>query len=57
MTSSRYIIRRVLKRSLCMRKATKKSRLKRKCSLKIAPENRPAKEQIIENALKYKRIK
>ncbi|XP_057294360.1 uncharacterized protein LOC130622919 [Hydractinia symbiolongicarpus] len=52
-----YIVRKILKRTQLKRKATSESRLKRQCSLQIAPEERPPKEKIVEKSQQFKRIK
>lgn len=49
-----HITRKILKRAEVKRKASKRSRLKRQLPLKIAPDDRPARAEIIEKSTKYK---
>lgn len=52
-----YIVRKILKRSQLKRKAASGTRLKRQCSLQIAPKEQPPKEEIVEKCQQFKRIK
>ena len=52
-----YITRKIFKRSEQNKKVSKQNRLKRQCSLKITPRERPPNDEVIEQSNKYKRIK
>lgn len=53
----RYILRKIVKRVRESKKVSKRNRRKRQCELHVRPSERPSREEIIENSLKYKRIK
>ena len=52
-----YILRKIIMRASTKKKVSAKKRSKRTSSFKIAPDDRPDRDEIIENSIKYKRIK
>lgn len=52
-----HIVRKVVKRAQLERKISSKRRAKRQLSLKVAPNCEESREKIIENSVKYKRLK
>ena len=53
----RYIFRKVLKRVQESKRSSRRNGTKRQRMLKRAPEERPSREEVIENSEKYRRIK
>ena len=53
----RYIFRKIIKRVQESKPSTRRNGSKLQRSLKRAPEERPSREEVIENFTKYRRIK
>ena len=53
----KYIFKKILKQVNCGKKSNRRSGMKQQLSLKIAPKERPYREDIIDSSIKYKGIK
>ena len=53
----KFILKKILTRVNCGKNSNRRIGMKRQLSLKIAPKERPSREDIIDSSIKYKRIK
>ena len=53
----KYIFRKIIKRVNAGKKSSKRNGTKRQLSLRVAPRERPSRDEIIDRSQKYKRIK